>query len=166
MSRPNVETSLEAVEQALTHFATSLDRGGFAAGADAYRQMADVVVGQWLWVEEEGVRDLEPAFRRIAKRAGEVSAQLEPYVESMRRLGALRGLIEERWGVDVDGPPGKVVELLMQSEQPLTATEVRTATGLRSAEVRQVLGELVERELVTKVGDRRPRYGLGAVEQG
>ena len=49
MSRANLTESINAVEQALEHFAGSLERGGFQAGAPAYRQMATLMVGQRIW---------------------------------------------------------------------------------------------------------------------
>ena len=98
MSRENVAASLEAVEQALSHLARGLESGGFEAGAPTYRQLAGVVLVQWLWAEQEGARELEPDFERIALVAAKIAAQLEPYVEAMRQLAALEGLIAERRG--------------------------------------------------------------------
>lgn len=160
MSHANVEQSLGAVEQALSHFASSLDRAGFSEGAAAYQEMAGVVVGQWLWVQQERARDLEPGFRRVAELAETISGQLVPYVEAMQRLSALQGLVAERWGVDPDSVAGKIVEALSGSDRPMTTAEIKASTGVPTSTVRRQLGELVEQDLVLKHGKGRPRYAL------
>jgi len=156
MSRANVEHSLDAVEQALTHFAASLERAGFGAGADAYRQMAHVVVGQWLWVENANERDIEPRYLRIAELAETVAAQLTPYVEAMQQLRSIRGLVEERWGVDPDSTSGRIVAALTSSRRPMSLTQSTSVTREPFAEVKRALLDLTDRGLVRKtvIGSR------------
>jgi hypothetical protein len=158
MSRDNVQSSLDAVEQALEHFATSLDRAGFAEGAASYRQMADVIVGQWIWVEERGARDLQPRFLRIAELAGSVADQLRPYVGAMDRLRGIRGLAADAWGIAPGSVAEQIVNVLMTSERGLTANELRRATGAPAAALRRELDGLVDQGLVTRASGSRGRF--------
>lgn len=162
MSRPNVEQSVDAVERALSHFVASLERAGFAASADTYRQMSEIVLGQWLWVEDAGERDLEPRFLRIAELAEEVSGHLRPYVEVMERMSALRSLVAERWGVEPGTDRARIVAALVGAGAPMSAAEVREATSLPTAAVRRELDDLIDRDLVAKLGGGRPRYAIAA----
>jgi hypothetical protein len=161
MTRVNVAQSIDAVERALTHFNNSLRTAGFADGASAYQQMTDVVLGQWLWVEETDQRDLEPGFLRIAKLAQSVAHQLIPYLEAMQRLTALQGLVGERWGIVSDSPGARVVGALADSVQPMSLADLHTATGLPTATLRRTLEPLVQARRIVRLGDRTPRYGLG-----
>lgn len=160
MSRPNVEQSLDAVEKALSHFSASLDRAGFRTGADAYRQMADIVLGQWLWIESAGERDLEPRYLRIAALSESVADQLTPYLDTMRRLTALRGLVEERWGVHPDSAAGRIVGVLASLRQPMSTSQMAAATGDTGTVLRRALTDLVRTGQVRRIGDRRPKYVL------
>lgn len=160
MTRTTVEQSLDAVEEALSHFVASLERAGFSAGSDSYRKMANVVLAQWLWVEDEDQRDLEPRYLRVAELANSVAVMLTPYVVAMRRLSALRGIIEERWGVNPNSTAGRIISTLASSIQPMSVAELRDAAGMTSTTARQALQELVEEGMVTQVGDRRRRYAL------
>ncbi len=161
MTRVNVAQSIDAVEQALTHFDNSLRTAGFADGASAYQQMADVVLGQWLWVEETDQRDLEPQFLRIAKLAQSVAQQLIPYVEAMQRLTALQGLVGDRWGIASESPAGRIVGALADSVQPMSLADLRTGTGLPTTTLRRTLEPLVQSRRIVRLGDRTPRYSLG-----
>lgn len=157
-----MRSSLDAVEQALRHFSASLDRAGFAQGADAYRQMADVVVGQWLWAEENGGRDLRPRFLRIAELAGVVADQLRPYVAAMDQVRGIRGLAAEAWPVAPDSLSERILAALVDAPVGLTATELRASTGGSTLATRRALGELVGGGLVASSGGSRARYRLAA----
>lgn len=152
MSRENLTQTLDAVEQALDHFAESLRRGGFEAGAPAYRQMAALVIGQRLWATEHGLTQLDEDYLRVAALAEEIRAQLSPYVEIMEQLGALAGLTPNTAGLT---PLGKrIFEILEHAPKPMSATAVRSQTGGTSAAVRRELAELVERGLVKRSAQR------------
>jgi hypothetical protein len=165
VSRANVRSSLDAVEQALEHFCTSLDRAGFGDGAAAYRQMADVIVGQWMWAEQSGVRDLQPSFLRIATLAGTVAEQLRPYVAAMDQLRAIRGLAAHAWGLEPGSIGERAVEALLAEEGGMTITELRRATGASTMALRRELDALVDQGLVTRAGPRG-RFALGSDARG
>jgi len=160
MSRDTVRTSLDAVETALEHFATSLDRAGFADGAASYRQMADVVVGQWLWAEERGARDLQPRFLRIAELAGTVAEQLRPYVGAMDQLRGIRGLASDAWGIEPGSVAERVVNALVGSESGMTMRELRLVTGASTTTLRRELDVLAGKGLVGRGDGPRGRYVL------
>jgi hypothetical protein len=162
--RSNVEGSLEAAEQALAHLSRSLEEAGFATGVGPYRQMSDIILGQWLWVEANGVDELEPRFGRIAGLAGSIASYLTPYVDVMKRLTALRGLLWERWGILPDSTSARVLTALLEADRPMTIDELRSVTRVTRADVRREIHDLVERELVRKTGGRSSRYAIvGAV---
>ena len=160
MSRANLDSSLGAVEQALEHFTRSIDRAGFADGAGAYRQMVDVTLGQWLWADEEGAHEFDRRFLRISMLAGSVADGLRPYVMSMDRLRALRGLVMERWRVEPGSTAERVVDSLLDCESGLTAAELSTATGAPTSAVRTALRELVDVGAVARVRASSARYAL------
>jgi len=165
VSRSSVEASLDAVERALRDFRSSLERAGFAAGAATYRQMADIIVGQWRWTEESGLRDLESRFLQIAILAGNVGEQLRPYVEAMDRLRGLRGLVMERWGVQPGSVAGGVLGALMDADGGLTSVELARSTGAPTVALRSELIALVERGLVVQDGVRG-RFALSGAPAG
>jgi hypothetical protein len=160
VSRDNVRTSLDAVETALEHFATSLDRAGFADGAASYRQMADVIVGQWLWAEERGARDLQPRFLRIADLAGSVADQLRPYVGAMDQLRGIRGLAVDAWGIEPGSVAERIVNALVGTDSGMTMRDLRLATGVPTGTLRRELDGLADRGLVAKAEGTRGRFSL------
>jgi hypothetical protein len=161
VSRANVGSSLDAVELALEHFSASLDRAGFRDGAAAYRQMADVIVGQWMWAEERGDRELQPRFLRIAALAGLVADQLRPYVGAMDRLRGIRGLAADAWGIEAGSVAEQVVEALAAADKGLTISELRRATGASTMALRRELDALAGKGLLAAgAGGPRGRYAL------
>jgi hypothetical protein len=163
VTRDNVEQSLSAVEQALQHFASSLERAGFAAGAATYRQMADIIVGQWMWAEENGAWDLRPRFLRIADLAATITDQLRPYVEAMDQLRGLRGLAAELWGIEAGSIAQRIMDALLAADRSMTSTELKQATGASTVVLRRELNSLVEKGLVARVGGTRGRFVLVGV---
>ena len=164
MSRQNVVASLDAAEQALGHFAASLDQAGFRAGAEAYGQMASVLIGQWVWVADTPERDLDARFDRVADLAESIGSQLRPYVESMDRLTALRGLVAEKAGVAPPTMTSRILEALAAAERPLSVLELRAATRESTSQIREALRRLVEAGHVVAAVGTRQRYRLP--EQG
>jgi hypothetical protein len=160
VTRENVEASLDAVERALAHLAESLDRAGFVAGASAYQQMSDVVLGQRVWAESEGLHDLRPRFYAVASLAGRIHDALDPYVVVMRRLRLLEML--EADVVSEDAPPSladAIVRALRASADGLTATALGRAVGVPSSAVKDEIVALVAEGVVERRGtSSRPRY--------
>jgi hypothetical protein len=139
---------LEAVEQALEYLRRSLERAGFDAGAATYRRMTDLVISQFLWIREQGVEGGEAEFGKVSELAGQIHGQLEPYLTSMRRLGALQELIPRD---EPDTLAGQVVRALTVAGSPLSVTAIRTAVDSGSAEVRKELSTLVSDGTVREV---------------
>jgi hypothetical protein len=72
--------------------AASLEQAGFAAGADAYRRMADVILGQRLWAEEHDITDFDARYAEVGRLATRIFEYLSPYTQVAARLGVLAGL--------------------------------------------------------------------------
>ena len=84
----NITRTVATAEAVLDHFERSLQQAGFADNAEAYRRLADTLLGQRLWVASSG----EPSgarFRAVGQHARAIQSMLEPYVEAFRRLSAL-----------------------------------------------------------------------------
>jgi hypothetical protein len=139
-----------AVEQALRHFAASLEQAGFSAAAKAYSRMADVVVGQWHWVREDGGRGLEPNFLRVALLAGSVADILRPYVVAMDRLRSIQALVMDAWALENGSTAARIVASLATADEGLSVTELTKVTGRSSSSIRNEVRALVERGLVAK----------------
>lgn len=161
MSADNIEQTLLAVNNALHHFATSLARSGFAAGADSYRQMAAIVVGQQLWASEQGIDGFDKHFREIATLAIEVHRQLQPYVHAMEQLGALLELVPPPPRYPPDSIEGRVISHLASVRRPLSTTQIGSALGVASTTIRRILNDMNREEILTKTGStNRPQWGL------
>jgi hypothetical protein len=160
VSRENVQASLDAAERALGHFASSLDQAGFGAGAEAYGQMASILIGQWVWVADQPEQDLDARFDRVADLAETIGGQLRPYVETMDRLVALRGLVAERRGTAPATGSARILEALAAADRPLSVLEIRAATREPTTTIRRELSRLVDAGHVVLAGGARPRYGL------
>lgn len=86
----HVADSVEAAIGALDLLATSLRRGGFAEGAAAYQRMAEVLVAQRMFHEDDDEADpVVVRFDHLGSLAREVFELLEPYSSAMRRLAAI-----------------------------------------------------------------------------
>lgn len=152
MSTENLARTLDAVETALAHLARQLEAAGFAAGAVAYRQMADVVLGQRLWSDEAGIHEFDEQYVRVGRLAGRVYEYLVPYQEVMARLAVM--------GVGHTGPRdleglselgGRLVEALSQSEGAVSSTRLGSMVGAPTSVVRRELAGLVQDGVVRGV---------------
>ena len=153
MSEEHIVRSLAAVEEALSHFERSLTASGFEAGAASYRKMAEVVVGQWLWVDAQELTEYNERFRHIATLAARVHEQLLPYVTAMRQLAALQELVPPpppELPVDPDSPAGRVFLALRDAPRPLSITALRRQLGGTTRALRETVSALVEAGLVTE----------------
>ena len=181
MARQNLESSLGAVESALSVLAGSLEQAGFAAGADAYRQMADVIIGQRLWAEENDITDYDARYVEVGRLATRIFQCLSPYADVAVRLSALTGLagaaddrgdradelaeVDEQAGLDIeseaDSSPGEdlsqaILAVLRSTDEALAATRIGAEVQASTSTVRQELAALTERGLVevAKAGGR------------
>jgi hypothetical protein len=84
----HVARSVEAAGQALTQLERQLRAGGFAEGATAYAQMADVLVAQRVFLAGDDDA-LAASFGQLGGTARRVFELLEPYTAAMRRLATL-----------------------------------------------------------------------------
>ena len=164
MSRDNVKQSLDAVEQALTHFAGSLDRAGFKHGVGAYEEMVKVVLGQCLWAQNEGTAEFEDQFRRLSQLALQIHAHLSPYAEVMEKLGALQGLVPENAPeVDADSVSCRILSALKEKRKPMSMTAIRSEVGISSVKLKKEIDDLIKRQLIVKGSDSgRSKYTLNS----
>jgi hypothetical protein len=165
VTRANVEASLDAVEQALEHFVSSLDRAGYANGAAAYRQMAEIIVGQWAWAQQNDAGDLVGRFLRVADLAANVGDQLRPYVGAMDQLRALRGLAAAAWGIEAGSGAEKIVAALGTAREGMTSSELRRATGLSTVALRSALNDLIDKGAVARSNGARGRFALAGADR-
>ena len=158
----NVAKSVDAAEQALGHFAHMLEQGGFAAGADAYDRLADVIVSQAMMLQAEEEHGLDDRFRLLEALAAKVHAQLHPYVDAMERLLALQEIVPAAADtIDQDTVAGKIVATLKESTRPLSLTAIRSSVGGSNRAVRDEVEGLLEAGVVERSGSpSRPVYAL------
>jgi hypothetical protein len=86
--------SLEATEQGLSAFLSSLRRSGLLSATNGYRELAAVLVNQRLWARAHGRTDVDPQFRAIGETAREICAALRPYVSIFELMTDLEHLDE------------------------------------------------------------------------
>jgi len=163
MSESNLRQSLEAAEQALAHFNRSLAESGFEAGAASYQKMADILIGQWLWAEEQQLDDYNERFRQLAALAGRVHEQLLPYVEAMRRLTTLAELVPPPSPpVAPDSRERRILATLRKAPRPLSATALRKEIGGSTQRLRKTMQRLIDDGLVeTRRAGSRVLYAPG-----
>lgn len=143
----NVRHTLETANTVLEHFEWGLMQGGFAEGAGAYRQLADTLLGQRLWMESAGA-EVPPGFRALGERALAIHALLSPYLDAMCRLGALAALSADARspaGHD-DGKPAEedqpVLAALEAAGRALSHTALRASLGWQKAQLEAALERL------------------------
>ena len=160
MTETNVERSLDAAESALQHFVASLEKAGFASSADAYSRLTDVLIAQWLWTEENGISELQSRFDKIADLAESISLYLQPYVEAMTRICAIRRPRTATSGTEPESLAGQILQALFAAGHSMTASQLRAATGASSTALRRELAGLANRKAIVKTQETRPRYLL------
>ena len=165
MTTANIKDSLNAVERALSHFRDNLDRAGFGEGADTYKQMTDVVVGQFFWSLDNGDEaDLE-RFATTVDLARAIHAHLQPYVWCMERIGALNELLTGEEDPDTDHVVSRIETALLEAGRPMSASAVARVVEDTVPNVRKKLDDLIARDIVSKVrSGSRPMYELKPVE--
>lgn len=137
----HVADSVEAAIGALEQLVASLKEGGFAAGAPAYQRMAEVLVAQRLFHENDDETDpLVARFDHLGDLAREVFELLEPYTSAMRRLAMIA---PER-------PDATSVAVISAQ---LERRNRRGATASVLARAAHVPRETTERVLATLVAD-------------
>jgi hypothetical protein len=136
------------VREALEHFALSLERAGFREGAEAYTRMANVIMGQRVWAASHGLTRLDDRFREVGTLAGRIYQQLQPYVESMSKLMALQGLVEQeasRGSLELER---RILAELEGRRQATSAKAIARALAVDPDSVRGTLDRLVESGLL------------------
>ncbi|MFE6922902.1 hypothetical protein ACFVAV_17870 [Nocardia sp. NPDC057663] len=160
MSRDNLRSTLGAVEAALEHLATALNKGGFEAGSRSYTRMSEIVVGQRMWAIEYGIDEFDDRFQRVADLAMEVHRQLVPYVEAMDRLRMLPALVPLDRGVQPGSAEAKILDAINAASRPQSATRLRSVVGVSSTQMRKLLTAMVDRGLlVVFTAGSRTCYG-------
>lgn len=164
----NITRTVATAEAVLDHFERSLQQAGFADNAEAYRKLADTLLGQRLWVASSG----EPSgarFRAVGQHARAIQSMLEPYVEAFRRLSALASddLADpdagDRDGAGADpdsvddparavreAPDEHVLAALAQVGRPMSLTALRAALDVPRPALLAAVERLAEAGEVTR----------------
>lgn len=159
MSVANVESTLSSVTQALTHLNDSLRDAGFGAGAPTYLKMADIVVGQAMWLSSQDIPDLDGDLEAVASLAAEIRGALQPYVMAMERLMAVAELpdaVDPARGV-LDADARHVLEVVAGEATPVSMTWIRQRARMPSRRLRGLLDELVTAGTLTESGSSSRR---------
>jgi hypothetical protein len=152
MTTANLAGTLDAVETALAHLARQPEAAGFASGAVAYRQMADVVLGQRLWSDEVGLHQFDEQYARVGRLAGRVYEYLVPYQEVMARLAVIGVAPTEHPELGGLSELGRrLVETLAQTTGAVSSTRLGSMVGAPTSLVRRELDELVQSGVVRGV---------------
>lgn len=154
----NVRQTLATALKVLDHLEQSLRQAGFAEGRDAYRKMADTVLGQSLWLAaKEGEAPEE--LNLIADRARAIHALLTPYTEAMLRLGALTGT--QTASKPRPDPEDPIIKILARARRPVSFTALRAELGADRKQLLARLGELVQAgTIIRHSGGGRESYSL------
>ncbi len=145
MSIKNIVGSTESALTAMRQFDLALKQSGFEEGTTAYTQMADILVGQWMWTRENGYEQFDDRFAEIGRLAAGVYEVLSPYVASMRKLAVLQdGSAAE--AVLPDSVPetiaARILDHLGQSTTPLSVNALRSGIGESSRKTKAVVNDL------------------------
>lgn len=145
MSAENLARTLEAVETALAHLARQLEAAGFAAGAQAYQTMADVVVGQRIWASTHDVDGFEDQYARVSGLATRIYEYLAPYQDVMSRLAVVgTPAVGTQAESGESGDLGSlIVEALRSAGRGLSSTRLSALVGRPTSAVREELESLV-----------------------
>ncbi|HEX9864314.1 MAG TPA: hypothetical protein VGC03_05040 [Acidimicrobiia bacterium] len=148
MSETNVETTLDAAKDALGFLVASLEGAGFGDNASAYVKMAEVVVSQRLWVDDEGIDRFDDDFLAVGTLGVRIHELLDPYIRMAMSLTVLLKLTPDISHFDPDSPEALVLQWL--GGEAMSATAIASVTGLRTSLVRSALAQLVESNLVAE----------------
>lgn len=127
----NIRTTYATTLQVLEHLEQSLVQAGFAESGEAYRQMADTVVGQSIWLSAQG-QTVPDTFIRLQERAQSIHALLQPFSDAMLRLAALQGQLAPESTVD---ETDEVLAALAGNARAMSITSLRTAVQLSKKEL-------------------------------
>jgi hypothetical protein len=84
----HVRESVAAATAALEQLEKSLRQGGFAEGAPAYEQMAEVLIAQRMFTDEAD-DEADARFEQLGLLARRIFELLHPYASAMRKLAVL-----------------------------------------------------------------------------
>jgi hypothetical protein len=182
----NVRKTLATTAQVLAHFEQSLLKSGFAEGSQAYRKMAEAVLGQRVWSASHRVH-FDEEFAEIARRARAIHDVLSPYADAMLRLSAVVQLQREvsspvaarssddraPTAVPPAAPPprghnevvaealqDRVLACLSRARRPMSLTALCSGIGCNKSELLQELEALERGGRVQRRGTTRASYSL------
>jgi biotin operon repressor len=128
----NIRETFATTLKVLEHLEASLVQAGFETGQDAYRKMADTIIGQALWLTDHGM-DLGEQMHRLRARARAIHALLHPYTEAMVRLAAMGGpdrpAAAESAAETPETPGEPVLTVLSRAAKPMSLTALRAELG-------------------------------------
>lgn len=162
MSEENLDQSLGAAREALGYLVASLERAGFGDNSPAYEKMAEVLVGQRLWAEENDVDRFDADFRAVGELSLRLDRLIAPYARMARTLSALEQMAAQPPRVASNTPEGEVVQAI--GDRPASLTAISAKCALSTREVRRVLRELVATGAVVEArSGSRTRYAVAEI---
>lgn len=147
----NIRKTYATTLQVLEHLEQSLIQAGFAESGDAYRRMADTVVGQSIWLSAQG-QEIPETCIRLQERARNIHALLQPFSEAMLRITALPEL-ENRQNSCPQEPAeitDDIIAALSSGAKSMSITALRSAVGLSKKELTSRLNRLEDSGRITR----------------
>ena len=147
----HVRHTLGTAIEVLDHLERSLQRAGFGAGAPAYAAMSQVLIGQRVWADAQGVgSELQPRFAAVAAHARTIHALLQPYADAMLHLVAVAGDAAPPSAGDDDDLAARVLRVLAAHGGPASLSALKSQLGCTGDELKPVLETLASRGAVTR----------------
>lgn len=159
MSEENLAQSLGAAGEALEYLVASLERAGFGDNAPAYEKMAEVLVGQRMWAEEQGIHRFDTEFHKVGGLGRRLRELIDPYGRMARTLIALLDMVETPPPLPPDTP--EAIVLVAMGDETLSMTAISSRCEFTTSQVRRMLAALVESgTVVERRSGSRTRYQL------
>jgi hypothetical protein len=146
----HVRDTLGTAIEVLDHLERSLQRAGFGAGAPAYAAMSQVLIGQRVWADAQGVgSELQPRFAAVAAHARTIHALLQPYADAMLRLVAVAGEASSPSAAGDDDLAARVLRTLAANGGPASLSALKAQLGCAGDELKPVLQALAAQGALT-----------------
>lgn len=152
----NIANTLETASDVLRQLEESLNQAGFTPGADTYRSMCQVLMGQHQRTLSSTTSALKPDFSEISSRARAIHALISPYAEIMNRLGSIveinaNAAIDPAPATEINtlpdkpnSPTGLILQALQnEGSDPLSFTALKSRVFIGSEELQLILAQLV-----------------------
>lgn len=150
----NIANTLETASDVLRQLEENLNQAGFTKGADTYRSMCQVLMGQHQRALSNTTPALESEFSEISSRARAIHALISPYAEIMNRLGSI---VESNANLPTEprpatpavpdspnSPTGLIIQALeSEGSDPLSFTALKSRVFIGSEELQLILAQLV-----------------------